>query len=185
MVALLCRLQHFVFSLLLCINKHAHSGVVRGLVHCLQPICHACACMHACMQACTRHKVVEFLNAHTAYELIPESGKVVIIDIDYPVRQAFHALHKQSISSAPLWDSTEQTIVGMISASDFIETLRKLREVAGSGGGALSDAEMDAHTIRAMREAAAADGNEPRQLIFCREGDSFSTVRPFHPISAS
>ena len=67
--------------------------------------------------------------------------------------------------------------MGMISASDFIETLRKLRAAAGSGGGALSDAEMDAHTIRAMRAAAAADGAPPRPLVFCRETDNFSTVR--------
>jgi 5'-AMP-activated protein kinase, regulatory gamma subunit len=129
------------------------------------------------VQAATRSKVVEFLNVHTAYELIPESGKVVVIDCDYPVRHAFHALHKQSISSAPLWDAAEQAVVGMISASDFIETLRKLRAAAGSGGGALSDAEMDAHTIRAMREAAAADDAPPRPLVFCREHETFSTVR--------
>lgn len=46
----------------------------------------------------------DFLSAHTAYELIPESGKVVVLDVELPVRQAFHALHEQSIASAPLWD---------------------------------------------------------------------------------
>ena len=30
-----------------------------------------------------------------AYELIPESGKVVLLDADLPMRQAFHALHEQ------------------------------------------------------------------------------------------
>lgn len=52
----------------------------------------------------TRGKVHDFLSAHTAYELIPESGKVVVLDVELPVRQAFHALHEQSIASAPLWD---------------------------------------------------------------------------------
>lgn len=37
----------------------------------------------------------DFLHAHSAYELIPESGKVVVLDCDLPVRQAFHALHEQ------------------------------------------------------------------------------------------
>ena len=97
--------------------------------------------------------------------------------MDYSVRQAFHALHRQAISSAPLWDSEQQAVVGMISASDFIEMLRKLRAAAGDGGGALSDTEMDAHTIRAMRAAAAADGVEPRPLVFCRETDTFASVR--------
>jgi hypothetical protein len=39
--------------------------------------------------------VSDFLHAHSAYELIPESGKVVLLDLDLPIRQAFHALHEQ------------------------------------------------------------------------------------------
>ncbi|EFN50752.1 hypothetical protein CHLNCDRAFT_142561 [Chlorella variabilis] len=34
-------------------------------------------------------------DVEAAYELIPESGKVVLLDIDLPMRQAFHALHEQ------------------------------------------------------------------------------------------
>lgn len=37
-----------------------------------------------------------FLQGHTCYELIPESGKVVILDVGLPIRQAFHALHEQA-----------------------------------------------------------------------------------------
>ena len=43
----------------------------------------------------TRNKVRVFLSSHTCYELIPESGKVVILDVGLPIRQAFHALHEQ------------------------------------------------------------------------------------------
>lgn len=43
----------------------------------------------------SRLKIREFLHSHTAYELIPESGKVVLLDIELPIRQAFHALHEQ------------------------------------------------------------------------------------------
>lgn len=46
-------------------------------------------------QEYTRKKVADFLHSHTAYELIPESGKVVVLDVDLPVRQAFHALLEQ------------------------------------------------------------------------------------------
>jgi hypothetical protein len=45
--------------------------------------------------AFTRRRVRDFLLAHTAYELVPESGKVVLLDMDLPMRQAFHALHEQ------------------------------------------------------------------------------------------
>jgi hypothetical protein len=46
-------------------------------------------------QEYTRKKIAHFLVNHTTYELIPESGKVVVLDMDLPVRQAFHALHEQ------------------------------------------------------------------------------------------
>ena len=77
--------------------------------------------------AYTRKRVRDFLSTHTCYELIPESGKVVLLDTDLPVRQAFHALHEQGVASAPLWDSEAVAVVGMISASDFIHVLRRLR----------------------------------------------------------
>ena len=43
----------------------------------------------------TRNRVREFLRGHSCYELIPESGKVVLLDTGLPIRQAFHALHEQ------------------------------------------------------------------------------------------
>ena len=52
----------------------------------------------------SRARVLEFLQRHTAYELIPESNKVVVFDINLPVRQAFHAFYEQQIAAAPLWN---------------------------------------------------------------------------------
>ena len=42
-------------------------------------------------QDASRARVLEFLQRHTAYELIPESAKVVVLDTKLPVRKAFHA----------------------------------------------------------------------------------------------
>ena len=55
----------------------------------------------------TRHKVRAFLQGHTCYELIPESGKVVVLDVGLPIRQAFHALHEQAraVQRLPLMQS--------------------------------------------------------------------------------
>ena len=80
----------------------------------------------------------DFLHTHKAFELIPESGKVVVLDVDLSIRQAFHALHEQCIASAALWDSEEKSIVGVISASDFIQALKRLRESVTSGASALT-----------------------------------------------
>eukprot|EP00891_Asterochloris_glomerata_P002429 jgi/Astpho2/2429/fgenesh1_pm.00044_%23_15_t len=110
-------------------------------------------------------KIKEFLLTHTAYELIPESGKVVLLDLELPVRQAFHALHEQNVPSAPLWDAASATVAGMISASDFIHILVQLRNSVSSGASAMSEAEMDQHTLRGLRQVAEADGRPFKQLV--------------------
>lgn len=125
---------------------------------------------------CTRGKIREFLTNHTAYELIPESGKVVLLDIDLPLRQAFHALHEQGISSAPLFDSQHGTICGMVSASDFITTLQRLRNLVSTSSNPMSEAEMDQHTIRGLRDQMNLEGNTPRPLISCFPNDSLYDV---------
>ncbi|KAI4345444.1 hypothetical protein L6164_012568 [Bauhinia variegata] len=43
----------------------------------------------------SRQRISAFLSMHTAYELLPESGKVIALDVDLPVKQAFHILHEQ------------------------------------------------------------------------------------------
>ncbi|KAK9867655.1 hypothetical protein WJX84_008764 [Apatococcus fuscideae] len=124
----------------------------------------------------TRKKIREFLCIHTAYELIPESGKIIMLDADLPMRQGFHALHEQGIASAPLWDAETGAICGMLSPSDFIHTLRALRSNISGGGTTLSEAEMDRHSIRALREAAAAEGRMPKRVVFVRPTDSLAVV---------
>ncbi|KAG2427741.1 hypothetical protein HXX76_012066 [Chlamydomonas incerta] len=124
----------------------------------------------------TRKKIADFLHSHTAYELIPESGKVVVLDVDLPVRQAFHALHEQGTASAPLWDSSTRSIPGVISASDFITILRRLRHSVSAGANPLSEAEMDAHTIRGLREEAATEGREPKGLVYVMADEDLAKV---------
>jgi len=124
----------------------------------------------------TRKKIADFLHNHTAYELIPESGKVVVLDMDLPVRQAFHALHEQGIASAPLWDCEACTITGVISASDFIAILKRLRTSVNASGNPMSEAEMDAHTIRGLREEVSAESREPKPLVYVRPDDTLSKV---------
>eukprot|EP00197_Chlamydomonas_leiostraca_P002761 CAMPEP_0202856964 /NCGR_PEP_ID=MMETSP1391-20130828/74_1 /ASSEMBLY_ACC=CAM_ASM_000867 /TAXON_ID=1034604 /ORGANISM="Chlamydomonas leiostraca, Strain SAG 11-49" /LENGTH=551 /DNA_ID=CAMNT_0049535697 /DNA_START=328 /DNA_END=1983 /DNA_ORIENTATION=+ len=124
----------------------------------------------------TRKKIADFLHSHTAYELIPESGKVVILDMDLPVRQAFHALQEQGIASAPLWDTDASTINGVISASDFINILKRLRHSVSAGGNPMSEAEMDAHTIRGLREEVTMEGRDPKPLVYVRPDDDLAKV---------
>ncbi|XP_052190152.1 sucrose nonfermenting 4-like protein [Diospyros lotus] len=117
----------------------------------------------------SRHRIAAFLSAHRAYELLPDSGKVIVLDVDLPVKQAFHILHEQGIPMAPLWDSCKGQFVGILSALDFILIIREL----GCHGSNLTEEELETHTISAWKEAKqylnrqidGIGGAFPRQLI--------------------
>ncbi|EGG23822.1 cystathionine-beta-synthase domain-containing protein [Cavenderia fasciculata] len=65
----------------------------------------------------------QFLNKHTCYDVIPISGKVVVLDTKLVVKSAFYALEENGIKSAPLWSPDLQDFTGMITVSDFIDIL--------------------------------------------------------------
>ncbi|GAB2287329.1 AMP-activated serine/threonine-protein kinase regulatory subunit [Dionaea muscipula] len=128
----------------------------------------------------SRHRISLFLSQHTAYELLPESGKVVALDVNLPVKQAFHILYEQGISVAPLWDFCKGHFVGVLSASDFILILREL----GNHGSNLTEEELETHTILAwkdgkshiIRQIDGDGGLYPRQLIYAGPYDSLKDV---------
>ncbi|XP_031131263.1 sucrose nonfermenting 4-like protein isoform X1 [Ipomoea triloba] len=97
----------------------------------------------------SRHRISAVLSTHMAYELLPESGKVIALDVDLPVKQAFHILHEQGIPMAPLWDFNRGHFVGVLSALDFILIMREL----GNHGSNLTEEELETHTISAWKEA--------------------------------
>ncbi|GMI80092.1 homolog of yeast sucrose nonfermenting 4 [Hibiscus trionum] len=131
------------------------------------------------VQAC-RYRISVFLAAHTAYELLPESGKVVALDVDLPVKQAFHILSEQGIALAPLWDFSKGKFVGVLSALDFILILREL----GNHGSNLTEEELETHTISAWKEGKAymnrqVDGHGrpiPKHLFYAGSCDNLKDV---------
>ena len=125
-------------------------------------------------QDASRARVLEFLQRHTAYELIPESNKVVVLDTELPVRRAFHACYEQGITAAPLWDERAQAFVGMLSAGDFID----ITQIIGSdlAAPAVSEQELDAHTIAAVRQSKSDEGKPPAPLVSVRPEDSLHLV---------
>ena len=120
-------------------------------------------------------RVLEFLQEHTAYELIPESNKVVVLDTALPVRQAFHAFYDQGIYAAPLWDESKQNFVGLLSAGDFIDIMRRLTQALADRDD-LSDADLDAYTIQLVRDEYEKEGLKQRHLINVRPEDSLHHV---------
>ncbi|XP_047954554.1 sucrose nonfermenting 4-like protein [Salvia hispanica] len=128
----------------------------------------------------SRHRIAVFLSAHKAYELLPESGKVIALDVELPVKQAFHILHEQGISMAPLWDFSKGKFVGVLSAMDFILIMKEL----GRHGSNLTEEELETHTISAWKEAKIYLNNQingqgaivPRQLVQAGPDDSLNEV---------
>ncbi|ESW19034.1 hypothetical protein PHAVU_006G091100 [Phaseolus vulgaris] len=96
----------------------------------------------------SRQRISVFLSAHTAYDLLPESGKIIALDINLPVKQAFHVLYEQGVSMAPLWDFCRSRFVGVLSAMDFILILKEL----GNHGSNLTQEQLETHTIAAWKE---------------------------------
>ncbi|KAK9265920.1 hypothetical protein L1049_012599 [Liquidambar formosana] len=128
----------------------------------------------------SRHRISIFLSTHNAYELLPESGKVIAVDVNLPVKQAFHILYEQGIPVAPLWDFCRGQFVGVLSALDFILILREL----GNHGSNLTEEELETHTISAWKEGKLhlnrqIDGggrSYPRRLIYAGPYDSLKDV---------
>lgn len=96
----------------------------------------------------SRQGISLFLSQHTAYELLPDSGKIIALDVNLPVKQAFHILYEQGIPVAPLWDFGKSHFVGVLSAIDFILILREI----GNHGSKLTEEELETHTILAWKE---------------------------------
>ena len=95
-----------------------------------------------------RKVVSNFLEEHKCYSVIPESGKIVVLDIALAVKSAFHALEENSIKSAPLWDSIVQDYVGIITVTDFIEILLHFHRVPNVN---LFE-ELEKHQIKTWRD---------------------------------
>ncbi|KAI4338514.1 hypothetical protein MLD38_023563 [Melastoma candidum] len=112
--------------------------------------------------AASRHRVSTFLATHTAYELLPESGKVIALDIELPVKQAFiYSMSSLEVdvvfkairgySYCPLWDFRRGQFVGVLSAVDFIMILREL----GIHSSSLTEEELETHSIAAWKGGKA------------------------------
>ncbi|KAG2267667.1 hypothetical protein Bca52824_062222 [Brassica carinata] len=79
------------------------------------------------------------------------SHTVIALDVNLPVKQAFHILYEQGIPLAPLWDFGKGQFVGVLGPLDFILILREL----GTHGSNLTEEELETHTVAAWKEGKA------------------------------
>ncbi|KAL9156501.1 hypothetical protein ABFS82_09G081100 [Erythranthe guttata] len=87
------------------------------------------------------------LLSTTIYELIPISGKVIALDVEVNVEQAFHVMYESGLTVVPLWDEHDGQMAGMLTASDFILILLQLQR----NRAAFANANLQAQTISSWK----------------------------------
>ncbi|OQV18445.1 5'-AMP-activated protein kinase subunit gamma-2 [Hypsibius exemplaris] len=102
----------------------------------------------------------KFMEAHTCYDLIPTSSKLVVFDTQLSVKKAFFALVYNGVRAAPLWDSTKQAFVGMLTVTDFIAILHKYFKTAQ-----IKMEELEEHRIQTWRDVLQ-DELPQRQFVW-------------------
>eukprot|EP00004_Rigifila_ramosa_P017293 TRINITY_DN4193_c0_g1_i2.p1 TRINITY_DN4193_c0_g1~~TRINITY_DN4193_c0_g1_i2.p1 ORF type:complete len:406 (+),score=77.49 TRINITY_DN4193_c0_g1_i2:32-1219(+) len=114
--------------------------------------------------------IAALMRSHTCYELLPDSGKVVVFDSRLQVRQAFFALLEHEISCSPLWEAETGSFVGLMSASDFVEIIRQYHNERQLGR-PTNPGDYEQLPIRRWREKRATRG-KPSGLIGVSPEDS-------------
>ncbi|CAL9704477.1 unnamed protein product [Knipowitschia caucasica] len=97
-----------------------------------------------------------FMKSHHCYDLVPTSSKLVVFDTSLQVKKAFFALVSNGVRAAPLWDSTRQCFVGMLTITDFINILHRYYKSP-----LVQIYELEEHKIETWRELYLQDSFKP------------------------
>nr|CAD1836687.1 unnamed protein product [Ananas comosus var. bracteatus] len=127
-----------------------------------------------------RHWVSAMLSEKNIFDIIPVSSKVSVMDLQLPVKQAFHIMAEEGFTVVPLWDDSRGNITGMLTPSDFILILRELQ----NNMRALANEELEMHSISSWKEGKlqlygqpdAAVGVNRRPLIHVGDLESLKDV---------
>lgn len=111
--------------------------------------------------------IAAFLRETQCYDVIKNSGKVVVFDVKIPINLAFFALVEHDIKSVPIWDAEQGKFVGMFTATDFVNILRHFY-IRGSPMNELAE-----HSIASWRAI-------PRSLSMAPTREEMVSVTPEH-----
>lgn len=73
-----------------------------------------------------RRVVVAFLRERKAEHIVPDNSRVVIVDGNLRLKQAFRALLENGVRAAPVIDTSTHEFCGMLSVSDILDSLLHL-----------------------------------------------------------
>ncbi|KAJ1972540.1 AMP-activated serine/threonine-protein kinase regulatory subunit, partial [Dimargaris verticillata] len=66
------------------------------------------------------HKVTQLLQQHTAYDMLPVSSRLVVFDSSMQLTSGLSLLLQNGIDCAPIWDSTRNAYVGVLTVTDIL-----------------------------------------------------------------
>ncbi|KAK9474880.1 uncharacterized protein V1510DRAFT_410915 [Dipodascopsis tothii] len=108
-----------------------------------------------------------FLKGKTAYDVLPVSFRLLVLDTSLLVRKSLNILQQNGIVSAPLWNSKTSKFAGLLTSSDYINVIQyyyqnpeKLDKV-------------EHFTLDGLRDVERAIGVQPLETV---------SVHPFKPL---
>jgi len=73
------------------------------------------------MEGDHRDNIFQFFRSHTAYDMLPESGKVLLLDGSISAYSALKVMHANQQQAVPVWDGRGDRYLGMVTTSDMLE----------------------------------------------------------------
>jgi 5'-AMP-activated protein kinase regulatory gamma subunit len=114
-----------------------------------------------------------FMKVHKVYDIMPSNSKLVTFDTELLVRKAFFALVYNSVRAAPLWDSSRQQYVGMLTITDFINILLRHHDCDDF------NLDLEQHQIRHWKEPLSR-GAKPNFITIDVKATLFDAIKLFH-----
>jgi len=68
-----------------------------------------------------RANIFDFFRSHNAFDMLPESGKVVLLDSSVSAYAAFCIMSSNEQVAVPVWDSRNDQYMGMLTVTDMLE----------------------------------------------------------------
>jgi hypothetical protein len=99
--------------------------------------------------------VSNFLKTHTCFEMVPNSGKVVVLESQISLLDALSAMSENELFSATVWDATKRDFVGLMSPLQLLLTVVHYRNELLPAGHAAPDYDYNASNALASLVANA------------------------------
>ncbi|KAK9481010.1 hypothetical protein V1514DRAFT_301142 [Lipomyces japonicus] len=100
-----------------------------------------------------------FLKGKTAYDVLPLSFRLLVLDTSLLVRKSLNILLQNGIVSAPLWNSKTSKFAGLLTSSDYINVIQYYYQNPEKMD------KIDQFTLDGLRDVEKAIGVQPIETV--------------------